>query len=135
MEKLIQLLESVLGKGKPTNKKNYAFHCPFCGTSKRKLEIQLETNSEGQNPYHCWVCNASGKKLINLFKQLQQPREVIAELLSILNVSNYYAKDLDAENYKAILKLPNEFQPLWRNTNSIEQKNALNYLKIGRAHV
>ena len=123
MEKLIQILENVLGKGRETNKGNYAFHCPFCNSSKRKLEIQVVSQIPDENHFHCWTCNTSGKKLINLFKKLQQPREVIAELMSILNVSTYYT-DTTQPKYNCI-KLPDEYKPLWRNTSSIEQKNAL----------
>ena len=36
---LIQLLESVLGRSKTTNKGNIAVCCPFCQSSKKKLEI------------------------------------------------------------------------------------------------
>lgn len=126
MEKLIEILESVLGKGKPTARGNHAFHCPFCGSSKKKLEIQINSTIESENHWHCWTCNISGKKLTNLFKKLQVSREVIAELLSVIKVSSYYKQDVNIES--TILRLPDEYQPLWRNNGSIEQKNALNYL-------
>lgn len=127
MEKLIQILENVLGKGRETNKGNYAFHCPFCNSSKRKLEIQVVSQIPSENHFHCWTCNTSGKKLVNLFKKLHQPREVLAELMSILNVSTYYTDTSTQPKYN-IIKLPDEYKPLWRNTSSIEQKNALKYL-------
>lgn len=127
MERLLELLDNILGKGKPTNKGNYAYHCPFCNHQKRKLEIQITSTDDGENHWHCWTCNASGKKLVNLFKRLQQPREVIAELLSLLKLPNYY-KDNNAVVKASILRLPDEFIPLWRNSGTIEQRNALNYL-------
>ena len=126
MEKLIEILENVLGKGKSTARGNYAFHCPFCSSTKKKLEVQINSTVESENHWHCWSCNASGKKLTNLFKKLQVPREVIAELLSVIKVSGYYKQDSSTE--PIFIKLPEEYQPLWRNNGSIEQKNALNYL-------
>ena len=61
--KLTNLIASVLGKGKTTNKGNIAHQCPFCQSPRRKLEVQYLTNEKGENPWHCWVCNKSGKKL------------------------------------------------------------------------
>jgi len=51
---LVNLVNSVLGSGKPTARNNYAYHCPFCHHHKPKLEVNLTENREGQNPWHCW---------------------------------------------------------------------------------
>jgi DNA primase len=126
MEKLIQLLEKTLGTGRATSKGNYAFHCPFCNHQKRKLEINI---SSEHKEYHCWTCNTSGKKLITLFKKLNQSRETITELFTILNISVYYTDKTSSETAVVqSVRLPNEYRPLYRNYNSIEQKNALKYL-------
>ena len=53
--RLLELLESILGKSKSTNKGNAAFYCPFCQHTKRKLEVQIHTNDKKENPWHCWV--------------------------------------------------------------------------------
>ena len=58
---LLNILEQHLG---PSTKKahgNYSFICPNCeldrqklGKSRKpKLEVQLNTNSKGENPYQC----------------------------------------------------------------------------------
>lgn len=131
MEKLIQLLEKILGSGKSTSKGNYAFHCPFCNHHKRKLEINLSSDNK---EYHCWSCNTSGKKIITLFKKLNQSREIITELFSILNISNRYTDNTTLDQKStAVIRLPNEYKPLYRNYNSIEQKNALKYLLKDRS--
>ena len=44
---LINLVNSVLGVGKATSRNNYAYHCPFCNHSKKKLEINFTENSDG----------------------------------------------------------------------------------------
>ena len=67
---LLNLLESVLGKSKPTSKGNHSFHCPFCNHHKPKLEINLQTNEKKENPWHCWVCNTKGKTIKTLFNKL-----------------------------------------------------------------
>ena len=46
--RLVDLITSVLGKGKLTNKGNIAHHCPFCHSSRRKLEVQSVTNDKGE---------------------------------------------------------------------------------------
>jgi DNA primase len=68
---LLNLLESVLGKSKPTSKGNHSFHCPFCNHHKPKLEINCQTNEKKENPWHCWVCNTKGKTIKTLFKNLK----------------------------------------------------------------
>ena len=62
MERLIELLENILGQGKTTNRGNHAFRCPFCNSNEKKLEVQITSSIEGENHFHCWKCNASGKK-------------------------------------------------------------------------
>ena len=42
---LVYLIDSVLGKGKPTSKGNRAYHCPECKHHKLKLEVNLEESS------------------------------------------------------------------------------------------
>jgi hypothetical protein len=73
-QSLLNLLESVLGKGKETANNNYSFVCPNCinerarlGKSKKnKLEIQLVTNLKKENSYHCWFAILE-VKLLNLY--------------------------------------------------------------------
>ena len=73
--KLLSLIESVLGKGRSTNKGNVAFHCPFCNHNKKKLEVNMISQL-----WHCWVCNAAGRKIITLFKKLNVERFKISKL-------------------------------------------------------
>ena len=68
--KLLQLLESVLGKGKSTSGNNIAFFSPFISHYKPKLEIDINTNHNGENPWHCWISEKKGRSIVSLFKQL-----------------------------------------------------------------
>ena len=105
--KVSQILESVLGKGKTTNKGNIAFNCPFCQSSKKKLEIQTNVDSNGETPWHCWTCNSAGKKITSLFKLLNVSRNIIAELYSILNLRIRYGVDTQKDDTQtSILELP-----------------------------
>jgi hypothetical protein len=132
--KLIQIIESVLGKGKVTNKGNIAHHCPFCHSSRKKMEVQMITNDKGENPWHCWVCNKSGKKLTSLFKALNVNREKISELYKVLNLQpKYNANQIDsAFRSTTTLDLPKEYIPLVSISDSIEYKNAIHYLRAKR---
>lgn len=132
--KLIQIIESVLGKGKVTNKGNIAHHCPFCHSSRKKMEVQMITNDKGENPWHCWVCNKSGKKLTSLFKALNVNREKISELYKVLNLQpKYNANQIDsAFRSTTALDLPKEYIPLVSISDSIEYKNAIHYLRAKR---
>lgn len=121
---LLNCLESVLGKGKKSSSGNYAFTCPFCNHHKPKLEIQLQTNTKGENAYHCWVCGVKGLKLSTLFKKTKAPYEKHIELHSILGTT--IKKDLDKIHYN--VTLPEEFIPLSVD-NSLEARRAKVYLK------
>ena len=132
--RLTQILESVLGKGKATNKGHIAFFCPFCQSTKRKLEIQTVVDSHGETPWHCWICNKAGKKLPTLFKTLNLARETIAELYLALNIQPKYSFNTQGENYQsvAVVELPKEYIPLYQSSNSVEYKNAFFYLRNKR---
>jgi hypothetical protein len=71
--KLLQLLESILGKGKSTSGDNIAFFSPFVSHYKPKLEINIKTTSAGENHWHCWISDKKGRSIASLFKQLNLP--------------------------------------------------------------
>ncbi len=62
---------------KSTSKNNRAYHYPFCKHHKPKLEVNMDTNAKGDNPWHCWVCNTKGRKLTRLFKHVEVPLDSI----------------------------------------------------------
>jgi hypothetical protein len=132
--RLTQLIESVLGKGKITNRNNIAFFCPFCHHTKRKLEVQLITNNKSENPWHCWTCSKAGKKLTSLFKSLNVSRDKIAELYKILSIQPKYSSSQFDSNFQGmtVIDLPKEYIPLYKNSESIEYKNAIHYLRAKR---
>ena len=83
--KLLQLLESTLGKGKPTSGDNIAFFSPFTSHYKPKLEININTDSDGQNPWHCWISNKKGRSIHSLFKQLKLSQDKFDKLSKIID--------------------------------------------------
>lgn len=133
-EKLSDLLDSVLGKGKSTNKGNVSYFCPFCHSSKRKLEVQTITNDKGENHWHCWVCNASGKKISSLFKRLAVPRGKFTELYKIVSANPLITNRIkdSVRSPMTVIGLPNDYIPLYKKSESIEYKNALHYLYAKR---
>ena len=123
---LIALANSVLGTGKSTARGNFAYHCPFCNHHKPKLEINFTENKKGENPWHCWVCDKRGKKLSQVFKQIQASPEALLELRSIVKTETADKEVAVAE----ILNLPKEFQSLINISKSnIIGRHALAYLK------
>jgi len=120
---LITLIDSVLGSGKVNSNDNVAYHCPFCHHNKKKLEVNVVTQY-----WHCWVCNAAGRKLSILFRKLNVPRAKIARLSELLDDVAYRPNKTTTDT--PVLQLPNEFKPLWKiNTNLPEYRNAVMYLK------
>ena len=126
--KLLQLLESVLGKGKPTSGNNIAFFSPFVSHYKPKLEIDIDTNSNGENAWHCWISDKKGRSIATLFKQLNLPKERFEQLSRIIE-SSRYRTPVSAETKQETLSLPEEYRPLWIQKSTPDYRNAVHYLK------
>lgn len=122
---LVAIINSILGSGKSTSKGNYAYSCPFCKHHKPKLEINFTENSEGINQWHCWACDKKGKKLTQLLKAIDTPKEKIAELKPYIKVSNQDGVSISIDK----VHLPKEFISLLNPLNTVIAKHALAYLK------
>ena len=119
---IITLLESVLGRGKINSNDNVAFHCPFCHHNKKKMEVNIVSQY-----WHCWVCNARGRKLPILFRKLNVQRDKIAKLVGLLDDVEY--KPTKTTTNTEVLQLPEGFKPLWvLNKSAPEFRNAIAYL-------
>lgn len=122
---LVNIVNSVLGVGKPTARGNMAYHCPYCHHKKPKLEVNFDDGVKG-NPWHCWVCNKKGTNLLHLFKQSKASEDKITELKKHVKTDKYVARETKVE----AVKLPKEFKPLTEITKSdLVGRRALAYLK------
>ena len=81
---LVTLVNSVLGTGKQTARGNMAYTCPHCNHHKPKLEINFTENKEGNNPWHCWVCDKKGTRLTSILKQAKAIPEHFSELKKLV---------------------------------------------------
>ena len=124
--KLLQLLESVLGKGKPTSGDNIAFFSPFVSHYKPKLEIDINTNHAGENAWHCWISDKKGRSIGSLFKQLNLPKERFEQLNRIIESTKY--RTSVSETKLVTIQLPQEYAPLWIKKNTPDYRNAIHYL-------
>ena len=104
--KLLTLIESVLGKGRSTNKGNVAFHCPFCHHHKKKLQVNLETQQ-----WHCWVCDSKGRKIQTLLRRLHVDNKKIKKIYEIYG-DDYIVSTVSNDEEKVELRLPSEFKSL-----------------------
>ena len=121
---LLGFIENVLGKSHKRARENYAFACPKCNHHKPKLEVNLHTDENGQNPFECWVCGFKGRTIKSLLKQLQVPAEQAYEILK-------YVRKGDEVGYAptSVVELPKEFQPLYTaTTTSIIANKVKRYL-------
>jgi DNA primase len=125
--KLLQLLESILGKGKSTSGNNIAFFSPFQSHYKPKLEIDINTTSSGENAWHCWISDKKGRSISSLFKQLNLPKERFEQLNRIIESSKYRV-DVKETKTNQTIQLPTEYVPLWNKKNTPDYKNAIHYL-------
>ena len=125
---LLILLESVLGTSNKTSRGNYSFKCPFCTHHKTKLEINCTTNAKSENPWHCWVCEAKGKTIRSLLKNMKVSPNKMAELNMIIVPGKEY------KHISTLLELPKEFISLINIDNldkvtSLEARRATKFLK------
>ena len=127
--KLLQLLESILGKGKSTSGNNIAFFSPFTSHYKPKLEIDINTDNEGRNPWHCWISNKKGRSIYTLFKQLKLSQDKFEKLDKIIERSKYRNNSANIDQIDEILQLPEDYRPLWLERKSPDYRNAIYYLK------
>lgn len=107
---LITLLESALGSSERKSHGNYRFKCPLpgCTSIRKRLEIQIETNDSGHNPWKCWVCNRGGGTIKSLFRQASVDQDKIDILKTIVKVTKSWDKKNDV--LVDILNLPEEYQ-------------------------
>jgi hypothetical protein len=86
MENLLSgLIDQVLGPGENASKSNRKYFCPFPGCSsvyknKKKLEVDVVTDSEGHNKWACWVCGNKGLTIRSLFKKVGAPKHIYDSL-------------------------------------------------------
>ena len=125
--KLLQLLESVLGKGKPTSGGNISFFSPFTSHYKPKLEIRLTPDASGNYTWHCWISDKKGKSISSLFKQLNLPKERHEQLNRIIE-STKYRVPIKESKVNETIQLPAEYAPMWIKKNTPDYRNAMHYL-------
>ena len=131
--KIINLLNRVIGNhGRQLKKSNEYMYCsPFISHHKPKLQINTQTQK-----WHCWVSNQGGHNLFQLFKKLKASKEHFDELVELVGDRKYVKRNVKED--KKIVRLPNEFKPLWKNGSSIIKKHSIVYLSnrsIGMADI
>jgi len=125
-QEVINILNDVLGPGTSMKNDEQAHYCPFCHHHKKKLQINLKTQY-----WHCWVCDAKGRKIQRLLKRLHVDSRRLKKLYEIYG-DDYIVYSKDTEDEKVELRLPNEFQSLLKvpkgKVNPIYKK-AIQYAK------
>jgi DNA primase len=121
---LLAELENVLGSSTKKSRTNYAFHCPFCNHPKPKLEINIQSNVKGENPFACWVCGTKGRTLKKLLQLLRIPKEAALQVLKFVKKNDSY-EEIESPQ----VELPKEYQPLLLATQeSLLANRAKSYL-------
>ncbi len=124
-ELIIPLLNKVLNSsGQRLRKQNeYMYWSPFVNHHKPKLQVNIQTGK-----WHCWVSNQGGHNLFQLFKKLKANREQFTELGELVGSPKSLSSNREKVKDK-ILRLPNEFKPMWSNGGGIIQKHSWVYLQ------
>jgi len=123
--KIVYLLDRVIGsKGQKLKKPNeYMYWSPFVSHHKPKLQINIITGK-----WHCWVSNAGGHNLFQLFKKLNATQEQFQELRGIVDEISYGYESKEVRK-EGKVELPKEFLSLVYKHPSPVYKNAMMYLQ------
>jgi len=125
-QEVVNILNDVLGVGTSMKNDEQAHFCPFCHHHKKKLQVNIKTQY-----WHCWVCDAKGRKIQRLLKRLHVDSRRLKKLFEIYG-DDYivYSKDTEEENVE--LRLPSEFKSLLKvPTGKVKPvyKKALKYVE------
>ena len=123
--KLVYLIDRVIGsKGQKLKKQNeYMYWSPFVTHHKPKLQINIITGK-----WHCWVSNAGGHNLFQLFKKLNATQEQFRELRGLVDETSYGYESKEVRK-EGKVELPKEFLSLVYKHPSPVYKNAMMYLQ------
>ena len=123
MNKIVNLLNRVLGdSGVKLKKQNeFMYWSPFITHHKRKLQINIQTQK-----WHCWVSNTGGRNLFQLFKKVNASREQFNELVELVGEPKY--SRVKKQDKKDLVRLPDEYKPLWNGGDGIVKRHALTYM-------
>jgi len=105
-QEVINILNDTLGIGTSMKNDEQAHHCPFCHHHKKKLQINLKTQQ-----WHCWVCDAKGKRIQRLLKRLNVSSHKLKKIYEIYG-DDYVVYSDNNEDEKVELRLPSEFKSL-----------------------
>ena len=123
--KIVYLLDNAIGsKGQKLKKQNeYMYWSPFVSHHKPKLQINIVTGK-----WHCWVSNAGGHNLFQLFKKVNATQEQFRELRGIVDETSYGYESKEVRK-KGKVELPKEFLSLVYKHPSPVYKHAISYLQ------
>jgi len=123
--KIVYLLDRVIGsKGQKLKKQNeYMYWSPFVSHHKPKLQINIVTGK-----WHCWVSNAGGHNLFQLFKKLNATNDQFTELRGMVDETSYGYESKEVKK-EGKVELPKEFLSLVYKHPSPVYKNAMMYLQ------
>ena len=122
--KIVYLLDRVIGsKGRKLKKPNeYMYWSPFVVHHKPKLQVNIVTGK-----WHCWVSNAGGHNLFQLFKKLNATNDQFTELRGMVDETSYGYESKEVKK-EGKVELPKEFLSLVYKHPSPVYKNAMMYL-------
>jgi DNA primase len=112
-QQVINILDDVLGPGTSLKGDEQAHYCPFCHHHKKKLQVNIVTQQ-----WHCWVCDAKGKRINRLLKRLHVDSRKLQKLYEIYG-DDYVVYSNDSDEEKIELRLPKEFQSLLKEPKGV----------------
>lgn len=119
----LAFLKRLLGDYKFShNTKEAEFFCCFCDHHKKKLSVNVETDS-----WRCWICEKVGKNLSYLIKEVGTQQD-LDTYIKQYKAANVKVTSTESKNEVFKLAFPEGFYPLIIYKDSLVGKKAYTYL-------
>lgn len=117
------IVDQHLGTGVVHKKGEVSYYCPFCNHSKRKLQVNFETQK-----WHCWVCNAKGLSVNSLLRKSNAPIQAFTEIRQVYGTARVSFTKPSHE----MVSLPADYKPLHIVDNTVAYRQAIHYATVVR---
>ncbi|MDB2489983.1 hypothetical protein N9W68_01270 [Candidatus Pelagibacter bacterium] len=127
MNEKIKIINNILGSSRKV-KNEHLYSCPYCNHHKKKMSVNF-----AKNYWKCWVCDQRGKNIYRIVRKFgtydQRQKWLLLDGRLDLSEFDKFFSELNDEEIKQTVSLPEEFVSLCNKNLPMSSKKALDYLR------
>jgi len=127
MNEKIKIINNILGSSRKV-KNEHLYSCPYCNHHKKKMSVNF-----AKNYWKCWVCDQRGKNIYRIVRKFgtydQRQKWLLLDGRLDLSEFDKFFAELNDEEIKQTVSLPEEFVSLCNKNLPMSSKKALDYLR------